>query len=88
MVQRAALRPYATRLLNQGMPITSIQRLLGHKTLSSTLVYARVHNETVQRDYERAYAHLAPASPLANELFSAPTKVSEPQPVPMEDDCV
>jgi site-specific recombinase XerD len=78
----------ATRLLNEGMPITSIQRLLGHKTLSSTLVYARVHNETVQRDYEHAYAHLTPTSPLADDLFGAPTKVPEPQPSTMEDDCV
>jgi site-specific recombinase XerD len=78
----------ATRLLNEGMPITSLQRLLGHKTLATTLIYARVHNETVQRDYERAYAHLAPASSLADKLFSAPTTVAEPQPVTIEDDCV
>ncbi|MBN1978943.1 MAG: tyrosine-type recombinase/integrase [Anaerolineae bacterium] len=78
----------ATRLLNEGMPITSIQRLLGHKTLSTTLIYARVHNETVQRDYERAYARLTSVSPLADELFSAPTEVAEPQPITMEDDCV
>jgi integrase/recombinase XerD len=78
----------ATRLLNEGMPITSIQRLLGHKTLSTTLIYARVHNETVQRDYERAYARLTPASSLADELFCAPTKVAEPQPTTGESNYV
>jgi site-specific recombinase XerD len=78
----------ATRLLNQGMPITSLQRLLGHKTLNTTLIYARVHNETVQRDYERAYARLTPASSLADEFFSAPTEVAESQSVTTEDDCV
>jgi integrase/recombinase XerD len=78
----------ATRLLNQGMPITSLQRLLGHKTLNTTLIYARVHNETVQRDYERAYARLTPASSLVDEFFSAPIKVAEPHSLTPEDDCV
>ena len=72
----------ATRLLNGGMPITSIQRLLGHEKLGTTLIYARVHNETVRRDYERAHARLAvPASSLADELFDAPTEIAEPQPI-------
>jgi site-specific recombinase XerD len=78
----------ATRLLNQGMPITSLQRLLGHETLNTTLIYARVHNETVQRDYERAYVHLTSASSLPDEFFSAPTKVAEPQPITTVSNCV
>jgi site-specific recombinase XerD len=78
----------ATRLLNEGMPITSLQRLLGHEKLDTTLVYARVHNETVRRDYERAHARLAPATALADELFNAPTAVTEPRPVTAEGDCV
>lgn len=32
----------ATRLLNQGMRITSIQRLLGHDKLDTTMIYAHV----------------------------------------------
>jgi len=78
----------ATRLLNQGMPITSLQRLLGHEKLDTTLVYARVHNETVRLDYERAYARLTPAPALADEFFNAPTNVSEPRPVTAENNCV
>ena len=78
----------ATRLLNEGMPITSLQRLLGHEKLDTTLVYARVHNETVRRDFEHAQARLTPASPLADEFFSAPTKVAAPQPVATEGNCV
>ena len=78
----------ATRLLNEGMPITSIQRLLGHEKLDTTLIYARVHNETVRRDFERAQARLTPAAPLANEFFDAPTKVAEPQTVATEGNCV
>jgi site-specific recombinase XerD len=78
----------ATRLLNEGMPITSLQCLLGHEKLETTLIYARVHNETVRRDYERAQARLSPASPLADELFNAPTKTAEPQLSTVEGDCV
>ena len=43
----------ATRLLNAGMDITRIQKLLGHETLSTTLIYARVQDATVEADYRR-----------------------------------
>lgn len=46
----------ATQLLNAGCRITSIQKFLGHKELSTTMVYARVHDETVEDDYYRAMA--------------------------------
>lgn len=78
----------ATRLLNAGMPITSIQRLLGHEKLETTMIYARVHNETVRRDYESAHARLAPPPPLADQLFNAPTRTVELQPITDEGDCV
>jgi len=41
----------ATQLLNAGCRITSIQRFLGHKELSSTMIYARAHDQTVAEDY-------------------------------------
>ncbi len=41
----------ATQLLNAGCPVTSIQRFLGHKELSSTMIYARAHDQTVANDY-------------------------------------
>jgi integrase len=41
----------ATQLLNAGCRVTSIQRFLGHKKLSSTMIYARAHDETVAEDY-------------------------------------
>jgi site-specific recombinase XerD len=77
----------ATRLLNEGMSITSLQRLLGHERLDTTLIYARVYDETVRQDYERAQARLS-SSPLADELFNAPTKTVEPQISIVEGDCV
>lgn len=78
----------ATRLLNAGIPITSLQHLLGHERLDTTLVYARVHNDTVRRDYERAYACLTPALSLAEELFGTPAQVTESQLIIAEGDCV
>jgi site-specific recombinase XerD len=41
----------ATQLLNAGCRVTSIQRFLGHKELSSTMIYARAHDQTVAEDY-------------------------------------
>ncbi len=41
----------ATQLLNAGCRITSIQKFLGHKKLNTTMIYARVHDQTVEADY-------------------------------------
>jgi integrase/recombinase XerD len=72
----------ATRLVNTGMSIVSIQRLLGHDKLETTMIYARVHDITVEHDFRLAMARLeaareahsalVPAEPisLAEQLFS------------------
>jgi site-specific recombinase XerD len=44
----------ATQLLNAGCKVTSIQRFLGHKELSTTMIYAKVHDQTVADDYFNA----------------------------------
>jgi site-specific recombinase XerD len=44
----------ATRLLNAGMDITRIQKLLGHDQISTTMIYARVWDATVEADYRQA----------------------------------
>jgi site-specific recombinase XerD len=67
----------ATRLLNEGMPITSLQHLLGHEKLQTTLLYARVHDETVRRDYERACERLAPPESLADQLFNTSIEITD-----------
>ncbi|MBM3182180.1 MAG: hypothetical protein FJZ86_17820 [Chloroflexi bacterium] len=38
----------ATRLLNAGMDITGIQKLLGHEMISTTMIYAKVQDATVE----------------------------------------
>lgn len=49
---------FATRLINHDMPLSSIQRLLGHRTLHMTQRYARLHDATVRRHFEDATAHI------------------------------
>jgi integrase len=44
----------ASMLLNAGMSILGVQRILGHKYVETTLRYARVHDSTVVRDFQRA----------------------------------
>lgn len=44
----------ATRLLNTGMDITRIQKLLGHDNLNTTMIYARVLDKTLEADYHQA----------------------------------
>jgi integrase/recombinase XerC len=45
---------FATRLLNAGMEVTRIQKLLGHEHLNTTMIYARVLDHTLEADYRRA----------------------------------
>jgi site-specific recombinase XerD len=47
---------FATQLLNAGCRLTTIQTLLGHRHLNSTLTYARIHDHTVAEDYQAAMA--------------------------------
>ncbi|MBE7467531.1 MAG: hypothetical protein DPW09_14970 [Anaerolineae bacterium] len=58
----------ATRLLNAGMDITRIQKLLGHTQLSTTQVYAQVLDLTLEADYRRAMTKIELRSrPLSNQ---------------------
>jgi integrase len=44
----------ATLLINQGMPIASLQKLLGHQDINKTMIYARVHDQTVKEQFSNA----------------------------------
>ena len=47
---------YATRMLNQGMPLAALQMLLGHAKPETTGIYAHIAQTTVKTAYERAQA--------------------------------
>ena len=62
--QIAGLSPHrlrhtlATLLINQGMPIVSLQKFLGHQDINKTLIYARVYDETVRHQFAAAMAQI------------------------------
>ena len=45
-------------LLNAGAPILTVQNILGHKHIDTTLGYARLYDGTVAADYYRAMAEV------------------------------
>jgi len=55
----------ATRLLNAGMEITRIQKLLGHDHLNTTMIYARVLDKTLEADYYKAMNKIEQQTPLS-----------------------
>lgn len=49
---------YATQLLNNGMTIDALRRLMGHDNLNTTLVYARLADLTLEHQYRTAMEHV------------------------------
>ena len=43
-----------SQFLNAGFQVTPLQKFLGYKELSTTMIYARVHDQTVVDDYYAA----------------------------------
>jgi len=56
----------ATQLLNAGCRVTSIQKFLGHKKLNTTMIYARVHDQTAADDYYAAMSQVEKRLELLN----------------------
>jgi len=48
----------ATRLLNQGVPINSLRKLLGHENLSTTQVYAQIYDTTLYVQFQSTMSQL------------------------------
>lgn len=73
----------ATRLLNAGMDITRIQKLLGHEQISTTMIYARVQDATVEADYRQALNRIErQQTPLSDKPIAVdnwPTQVVKVQ---------
>lgn len=45
---------YTTLLVHQGVPITTVQKLLGHTSVKTTEIYSEVFDETIIKDLTRA----------------------------------
>lgn len=53
MTFHTARHTCATTLVYDGVPITSVQKVLGHRKISTTQVYSEVHNATLVKDLSR-----------------------------------
>lgn len=67
---------FATQLLNAGCKVTTIQALLGHRRLNSTMIYAKAHDETVATDYFTAMETIE--GKLVSSLPSPETLEAQP----------
>jgi len=62
----------ATLLLNAGAPVLTVQTILGHKHIDTTLGYARLYDGTVAADYYQAMAHIESRMALVEEAATLP----------------
>ena len=53
---------FASQMLTAGMPVTSLQRFLGHAHLDTTMVYAEMADPKLQQDYYQGITALEPGS--------------------------
>ncbi len=70
---------FATRLINLGVPVTTLQRLLGHRDLGTTQRYAQVMDPTAERQYHQAMAQIECGLSLAPVPLSSITGLSIPE---------
>ena len=75
---------FGTQLVNAGANITTIQALLGHSRLNTTMTYARVHDKTVMTDYLQAMERIEGAqtvmltqAPLPEAVFTLLDKLQQ-----------
>lgn len=66
-----ARHTFATTLtLGKGVPIESVSKILGHKSIKTTQIYARIVNEKVSRDIDE----LSPKLANLENVFAQTTK--------------
>jgi len=53
---------FASQMLTAGMPVSSLQRYLGHEHLDTTMIYAEVSDPLLRQDYYQGIASLDPGS--------------------------
>ena len=53
---------FASQMLTAGMPVSSLQRYLGHEHLDTTMIYAEVSDPLLRQDYYQGIATVDPGS--------------------------
>ena len=73
---------FATRLINHGMPLESIRKLLGHRSVQMTQHYARLYDATVKAQFASATAGLEGIAvrdwPMPTGIPSVAQNMSQP----------
>lgn len=46
-------RTLATNLLDKGMPLEQVQRILGYKKIETTLIYANVNQQMTRMNHQK-----------------------------------
>jgi integrase/recombinase XerD len=64
---------FASQMLTAGMPVSSLQRYLGHEHLDTTMIYAEVSDPLLRQDYYQGIAALDPGSENLTLSGPAPT---------------
>ena len=67
----------ATLLLNSGAPVLTVQVILGHKWVDTTLGYARLYDGTVAADYYGAMAEIERRLALPEDRIAAPLAIGQ-----------
>jgi site-specific recombinase XerD len=67
----------ATLLLNSGAPVLTVQTLLGHKWVDTTLGYARLYDGTVANDYYQAMSNIEKQLSLPEDRLSQPVGIGQ-----------
>lgn len=50
-------KTFATKLLRNGCPLTTISKLLGHKDIRQTMKYLQIDQVMLERDYNHFYPY-------------------------------
>jgi len=61
---------YASRMVAADVPITSVQKLLGHNSIRTTQLYVRVADNKVEKDYHAAVSKITKGSLPVKEASS------------------
>jgi len=66
-----------TLLLNAGAPVLTVQAILGHKHLDTTLRYARLYDGRLAVDYYQAMAQVESCLALEDQNEASPARAGD-----------
>ena len=53
-----ARHTFGTLFLTEGVPLESVSKMMGHKNIKTTQIYAKITNEKISKDMEIAAERL------------------------------